>query len=82
MGDVRDALLAGMAAALVDPAVLADIKPLDHAERARLEAEHIEWVERQYAEAVRQIGPGVVASFGLDPDRYELAYEVDRGLPQ
>lgn len=73
MADVRDALLAGMATELgLDPQVMADIKPLDHAERARLEAEQVEWVERQYAEAARQIGPGVIASFGLDPERYEL----------
>ena len=48
------------------------LTPQEHAER---DAAFLRDVDAAYADAVRVVGPRLIADAGLDPERYELAYE-------
>lgn len=82
MGDliaaIRQAAMLSMAAGLDVPAelMLSEIPALTPEERARLEAEDLAHVQEAYDEAARIIGPKVIESFGLDPAKYELKWEM------
>ena len=70
-----EAALHSLAVGLDVPEELLRIPPLVTAqERAEREAATLREVEEAYAEAVRAIGPRLIAGAGLDPERYELVY--------
>lgn len=53
--------------------------PVTPRERAEREAAFLRDAQATHAEVVRMFGPQFIAAAGLDPERYELAYELDGG---